>query len=298
MCDFVTLELLIACAMSPKVVRLAALRIISNDGLQGLVRLCQTMGVVPEPAKAERILEQCDKHGIHILAFGEKGYPKALAEIDDAPLVLYYKGELNALEQPAVAIVGTRNACDETMTTGATFAAKFAENGISNVSGLALGSDTAGHEGSLSVRGGITVAVLANGLNQVYPALNKNLAARILDQGGALLSDYEPGVKPNPHQLIKRNRIQSGMSQATVILESPVKSGTMYTASYCQEQGRILAAWVGPSNPAIGDFAGNELLINAKGARCIKDLTDISSLSNEIKTKYAKAQGGIRDTLF
>jgi DNA processing protein len=176
-------------------------------------------------------------------------YPPLLEEIYDPPAVLYVRGTLPNPELPAVAVVGTRSpssaACRQALRLGR----EFARRGITVVSGLALGIDALAHRGCLE-GGGSTVAVLGSSVDEVYPASNRELARRILENGGSLVSEYPSGTKPRRWFFPQRNRIISGLARGTVIVEAPASSGALYTGQFALEQGRdLFVASSGVSSP-------------------------------------------------
>lgn len=167
-------------------------------------------------------------------------YPSWLRAIPDRPSVLYVRGKLPR-DRRCVACVGTRFPSVFGKLVARRLSNFLAARGWSIVSGLAHGVDTLCHEGALEV-GGHTVAVLANGLDTVYPQQNAALAERILASGGSLLSEQPPGTAALPRYLTRRNRLQSGMSAATVVMQTDIVGGTMHTARYTLLQGRLLVA--------------------------------------------------------
>lgn len=167
-------------------------------------------------------------------------YPSWLLAISDRPPVLYVRGKLPP-DRRCVACVGTRVPSIFGQLVARRLAGFLAARGWSIISGLARGVDTICHEAALEA-GGHTVAVLANGLDSVYPRQNAALADRILDSGGALLSEQPPGTPALPRHLTRRNRIQSGMSAATIVMQTDIVGGTMHTARYALLQGRLLVA--------------------------------------------------------
>lgn len=205
------------------------------------------------------------------LSFNDPRYPHLLKEIPDAPKTLFCVGSLPAPDMLAVAIVGTR----KTTTQGKLFAKKLsyelASRGIIVVSGLAIGIDTAAHEGVVEARG-TTIAVLANGLDTIYPSQNKNLADKIVALGGALLSEYPLHTPSYPNQFLARNRIVSGLCVATIVIEAPERSGTLATARFALEQGREVFVVPGPADHP--NYAGSHRLIR-DGARLITSADDI-----------------------
>jgi len=206
----------------------------------------------------------------------DAAYPYWLRFIPDRPPDLYVRGRL-PVDRRCVACVGTRQPSSFGQGAARGISKFLAQRGWSIISGLALGVDTLCHEAALEV-GGHTVAVLANGLDSVHPRQNTELAKRILSRGGALLSEQIPGTPALPKHLTRRNRIQSGMSVATIVMQTDFVGGTMHTARYTLLQGRLLAAAV-PSGAhalvpksrgllALTQRTGTDLarLLEAKGA--------------------------------
>jgi len=179
-----------------------------------------------------------EKHGVQLLSlFGEE-YPPLLKAIPDPPPVLYVKGVLGEALR-CVACVGTRSPSLFGRTVSQRLTRVLAENGWTVVSGLAIGVDAISHQAALDA-GGRTVAVLANGLDSVYPSENQALARRILDQGGALVSEQPFGARASARCLVQRDRIQSGMSLAVFAMQTDIKGGTMHTVRFALQQGRTV----------------------------------------------------------
>lgn len=197
--------------------------------------------------------------------------PTALRNIPKSPKDLFVKGALGEEPETAIAIVGTRRATAEGREAARRFGREFAERGIVVVSGLAEGVDAAAHEGCLEA-GGRTIAVLAGGLDTIYPARHANLASRILENGGALVSEYPTGTSPQAHRFLERNRIVSGLSLAVLIVEAPERSGALNTASHAAEQGREVFVLPGPARHP--NYAGSHRLIR-DGARLVASTEDL-----------------------
>jgi DNA processing protein len=226
------------------------------------------------------ILETCRSQNIGIRVLGEAGYPPLLAEIPDPPPLLYVKGAgIDLLNQTCVAVVGSRAAVEFSLRKAGELGGIFSAPPYVHVSGLALGCDCAGHAGALR-QSGRTLAVLAGGLDMVHPAGNKDLAEAILAAGGCLLSENPPGTRATGKSLIARNRIQSGLSRATIIVQTSVRSGTMSTARFCLQQKRILACVVarGMEAEASDLFGGNALLLSEHKALPVDSPDDIKRL--------------------
>lgn len=199
--------------------------------------------------EAQRDLEALKRHGIDYVAYGDRKYPPLLRELTDPPVVLFYRGVLPNPEQPLAAVVGTRRPSGAGAAGAYEFGRDLALSGVSVISGLAKGIDAQAHRGNLA-GGGKTIAVLGNGLDRVYPASNRTLGRRIVESGGALISEYPPGSLPQKWHFPARNRIISVLARATVIIEAPEKSGALITAQFALDQGRDLwVASVGLSSP-------------------------------------------------
>ncbi|KKU14904.1 DNA protecting protein DprA [Candidatus Wolfebacteria bacterium RIFCSPLOWO2_01_FULL_45_19] len=216
----------------------------------------------------------------------------SLKEIPNPPKNFYVEGILPDFSRPWLAIVGTRKATSEGLRLAKNFAKELAQNNCVIVSGLALGIDSAAHQGALD-GGGQTVAVLANGLDNIYPAQNENLAKKILETGGAIVSEYPDGTPSLPHQFLERNRIISGLSIATVVIEAPQKSGALATAGFAASQGREVFVIPGPISHS--NYRGSHALIR-DGARLVTSpeevLEDLGLQTKELKNNATLPFGG------
>jgi DNA processing protein len=201
-------------------------------------------------------------------------FPSLLKEIPNPASKIYVLGELPddpPASGPKIAIVGTRKATSQGRAIAKEMAKKLSEQGVIIVSGLAMGVDTASHEGAVAA-GNKTIAVLACGLNTIYPRQNENLAKKILEFGGAIISEYPIGTPALPNQFLARNRIISGLSIATIIVEAPIDSGALVTARLAAEQGREVFVVPGPINHP--NYYGSHKLIR-DGARLVASVDDI-----------------------
>jgi len=207
------------------------------------------------------------------LTISESAYPSLLRDIAGPPQQLFYRGAEPAawLEKPRVAIVGSRAVSPYGTQVTAQLARELAERGIVIVSGLALGVDGIAHQACLDA-GGTTVAVLANGLDKIYPSTHTRLGERILQQGGTIMSEYPEGTPGHKSNFIARNRIVAGISHALLITEAAEKSGTLHTARFAMEQGRDVL--VVPGNITSPGSAGTNNLIKA-GAIPVTGVEDI-----------------------
>ncbi|HLN48724.1 MAG TPA: DNA-processing protein DprA [Steroidobacteraceae bacterium] len=190
------------------------------------------------PAAAERRWLQNERH--HLLPITDPRYPKLLRSLTDCPIALYVAGNIDALCDPQLAVVGSRNPTLQGRDTAFDFAHHLAERGLAITSGLAQGIDAAAHRGALAAQG-ITVAVLGNGIDVVYPRGNRNLS-EIIEQHGALISEFPLGAAPRCVNFPRRNRIIAGMSLGTLVVEAASRSGSSITARAANDCGREVFA--------------------------------------------------------
>ncbi|MFW6213562.1 MAG: DNA-processing protein DprA [Spirochaetota bacterium] len=222
--------------------------------------------------RAKRDQQVMLSRGITAISIYERRYPAALREIFDPPYLLYVRGRYPEEQAvPAVAIVGTREPSAPASRAARELGFELASAGFLVVSGLARGIDVAAHQGAL--RGGITGAVLASGVDAVYPVSHKSVAAQILDRGGFLMSEYAPGVPPVKYHFPARNRIISGLARGVVVIQAPTRSGALITADYALDQGRDLFVHRAGLDGAVG--AGSADLA-ADGAMIIEEASDIA----------------------
>lgn len=208
--------------------------------------------------------------GGRLVTQADPAYPPLLLEIPDPPPFLYVQGQLPAGGLPAVAVVGSRNATPYGLETTVRLCRDLAAAGVAVVSGLARGIDTAAHEGALQ-GGGLTLAVLGSGLGHIYPVENRPLAARIA-QKGAVISELPLAAGPDAHHFPRRNRIISGMSLGTVVVEATRRSGSLITARLALEQNREVFAVPGSVNSF--KSMGTHALIQ-EGAKLVTHVGDI-----------------------
>jgi DNA processing protein len=221
---------------------------------------------------AEAILDQLTRLGIAPLTLLDDGYPGNLRLVADPPPVLFTQGRLTPADSVAVALVGTRRATVYGRAVAEHLARGLVRAGVTLVSGLARGIDTVVHRAAVQA-GGRTIAVMGNGLDQVYPAENGGLANKIVDVGaGALVSEFPPGIPPDAVNFPRRNRIISGLSLVTVILEAGEPSGALITADFALEQGRDVLAV--PGNIFSPTCAGTNQLLK-QGATPVTSAEDI-----------------------
>jgi DNA processing protein len=219
--------------------------------------------------QAHAVRVSAASRGIRTVAWNEPAFPAALLTLPDLPPALWYRGQLGALTAPAVAIVGSRAASPVAIETATRIANDLASRGVTVVSGLARGVDSAAHRGALQT--GRTAAVLGSGFDRLYPAEHEPLAAQIAADG-IVVTEYPPATPPLPLFFPMRNRLISGLSRAVVVIEANEKSGSLITAACALEQGRDVMAV--PGNVLSGRNRGAHALIR-DGARIVECADDI-----------------------
>jgi DNA processing protein len=241
--------------------------------------------------KAKEIIEGNKKYGIGIISYYDNCFPQILREtLDDygrwtPPILLYYRGNIEALSKPGVAIVGTRNPTKDGMLAGEYLASELAQKGINVISGLALGCDTCAHQGALNA-GGTTTAFLAHGLDYIYPVENKVLSEKITRNGGLLLSEYAIGTRSNKSTFVERDRLQSGLGFATIVVQTTMNGGTMHAAnSTLKAQKPLYCVWFKDINTRQHEvFKGNDFLVRKGGVYLSKKI-QIETLVNKLNSK-------------
>lgn len=216
----------------------------------------------------------------NIVTIKDSSYPSLLKEIPNPPLLLFVRGDLKLLELPQIAIVGSRNPTPVGMEIAFAFAKDSVQSGLVVTSGFARGIDAASHNGAIDGNGK-TVAVMGTGINNIYPSQHKMLAQKILDSGGVLLSEFPLDAKGDAWHFPLRNRIISGLSLGTLVVEAALRSGSLITARLASEQGRDVFAIPGSiCNPLA---RGCHYLIS-QGAKLVESVDDVLeefNLSNE-----------------
>ena len=219
----------------------------------------------------DKHIEYMNKNKVDIISIQDKEYPYILKQIYDSPISLYIKGNKDILNNKSIGIVGCREVSDYGKKAAKYFSYNLAKQNINIVSGLAKGVDSYAHIGTLST-GGKTIAVVGNGLDTVYPVENSYLLSKILENGGAIISEYPLGTKPEKMNFPERNRIISGISKGIIVIEAREKSGTLITVDFALEQGRDVYVVPGNIN-SINSIGTNELI--KQGAKIVTTYKDI-----------------------
>lgn len=243
--------------------------------------LLETEGIGEETAKQilkseyrvglEKYENYMKENNIELIHLYDKDYPEKLNEIYDKPIVLYIKGDKTILNQFSLAVIGCREHTKYGEIVARDISSKIAQNKIITVSGLARGIDSIAHRETLKANGK-TIAVIGSGLDNIYPKENVELANEIIKNGGAIVSEYIIGTKPEKMNFPARNRIISGLSNGVVVIEAKKKSGTMITVDFALEQGKEVFAV--PGNILSQNSEGTNELIK-QGAKMVTNIQDI-----------------------
>ncbi|HSC75973.1 MAG TPA: DNA-processing protein DprA [Pseudomonadales bacterium] len=242
--------------------------------------------------QALRDVEKSCAAGAVMLSVEDKNYPVLLAQTHAAPTLLYVRGSIDSLHLPQLALVGSRNASASGLELAQEFATALAKHGLAITSGLALGIDGAAHRGAINA-GGKTIAVIATGIDEIYPRRHTKLAEEIIASGGAIVSEFAPASPPTAQNFPRRNRIISGLSLGTLVIEASVQSGSLITARYANEQGREVFALPGSVRSVF--HRGCHALIR-QGAKLVETTQDIvDELSGLLAFKQRECE--VLDTL-
>ncbi|MCE0556571.1 DNA-processing protein DprA [Motilimonas sp. E26] len=276
-------RLWLALQATPGLGNAKALKIVAHCGIEQLFQL-SILALQPfnlNPIQVNSILHPdwraidatiawASENKCAIICYGDETYPAILREIASPPLVLFAQGNLALLAQPQIAVIGSRNATYYGRDKATEFAQQLSQVGLVITSGLALGVDTCAHQGALQ-GSGETIAVLGSGLGNIYPKRNLGLAQKIKEQG-LLLSEFLPKTPPLAKNFPRRNRIISGLSLGTLVIEASIKSGSLITAKYALEQNREVFALPGSVDNV--QACGCHWLIK-QGAKLVTELADI-----------------------
>jgi len=253
------------------------------------IKQCQQLNS-PDWQKISLIINQAQQCGCEILTFDQACYPPLLKEIFDPPLVLFTKGNQRLLTKQQLAIVGSRGATFSALDFTKKIASQLAQQKIVITSGLALGIDAAAHSGALTFSES-TIAVVATGLDSVYPTRHRQLAKDILSQNGLIISEFLPGTVAKAGHFPRRNRLISGLSVGVLVVEAEIKSGSLITARCALEQNREVFAVPGSVNNPKSKGCHWLIKQGAKLIECSADIIDeldlstLSDISNEDNDK-------------
>jgi DNA processing protein len=235
----------------------------------------------------EKLLKICEKKGINITSYERKNYPKNLKPVYDAPVLLYYKGNLNPSDEYSIGIVGTRTPSEYGKQICEHFAEEFSKSSIPLMSGMAKGIDTICHKTACKY-GNINYAILGCGVDVIYPPENRKLYDEVVEHG-ALVSEFPPGTFPDKLNFPKRNRIISGISLGTIVVESAAKGGALITAGFAIDQGKEVFAVPGHLSSKQSDGTNN--LIKRGTAKLVMNAEDVlveleAKMKNFVKAKH------------
>lgn len=240
---------------------------------------------------ARKIIEASSQANIGYVGYYDCEFPDVLRKTVneegklDPPLLLWYRGDFSITQLPGFAVIGTREATPEGVAGGTYLAGEFAKRGFNIVSGLAIGCDTCGHKGALKV-GGKTTAILANGLdhNSIYPPENQDLAEEIVQNGGLLISEYRIGTPVNRYSLVARDRLQSGLSLATLVVQTGEHGGTMHAANATlQAKKPLYTIYFKNEDTRQHEKSLGNALLERQGATYIKGDDNIDEISDKVK---------------
>lgn len=254
---------------SPKAAYMASLTELEASGLPATI--CQSVFAQAGLKEAENEIGAAEKAGCQLLDFDSPAYPALLRQIEDPPLVLYVKGDIQALSGHCLAVVGSRHPSAYGLQVARRLARDLAERKMVIVSGLARGIDSAVHHGALEAKEGRTIAVQGRGMDGVYPAENRRLAEKIVESG-AVISEFPLGTGPTPENFPIRNRVISGLSLGVMVVEASEYSGSLITARLAAEHNREVFAVPGNITTA-QSFGPNHLI--KQGAKLVGEWMDV-----------------------
>lgn len=261
---------------------LKALKILNDHAIENFENFINKNQDLPE-----KIFKSCQKCDAKVIVVNDENYPELLKQIAQPPAMLFYKGTLPHYDDFCIAMVGSRNLTSYGKEAAQMIAEDLASRGVVVVSGAARGIDTASHQGAL--RRGRTVAVLGCGIDVVYPSENRKLFAEIIEKDGAIISEYPPGTSPYPAFFPARNRIISGLSHGTVVVEAGKKSGALITADLALNEGRDVFAVPGSIFSRMSDGPNNLIKQGAHPVASAEDIIDSFLHAPNIKA-YGKQE--------
>lgn len=265
----------IACGLTAPHIRRQVEEALQSARSKEQVRQVFEAASAPKRREAEEIFTRCKESGIRVLSRLSVNYPELLHSTSAPPSAIYVRGNgaSDLFSTAAIAMVGTRSASVSQCEAAKHFASELANHGVTVISGLALGIDGAAHRGVLqSAFPSRTIAVLAHGLDMVYPPSHTRLAESIVAAGGIVLSEYPPGVEARKHHFLERNRIIAGLSRGVVVFQAGERSGSLVTARFAADYGRDVFVVLGGSTD--GDNAGGCKLAD-EGAQVVASARDV-----------------------
>jgi len=259
----------------------------------GIVELKSTLPKLKVPlfeeieiahSNALNILENSSKENIEVTSYLEPKYSRNLLQTNDYPLIIYSKGDIKLLDtNPKIAVIGTRHPSEIGLRLGKRITEILVQHNHIIVSGLALGCDTIAHQTCID-NGGKTIAVMAGGLNEIYPKNNLKLSNDIIESGGLLISEYPIGISPRANFFVERNRIQSGISNGVCVVETDITGGTIRTVEFAEKQNRLIGCvnfndlyYIQHSN------SGNRQLIQTERTLPLGDIDQIMNFIVKLK---------------
>lgn len=246
--------------------------------------LAKTVTGFSDWSVVDRIIDQTEKSGASLISIEMDDYPDLLRQLPEAPLLLWAKGHVDALHTDAIAVVGTRNPTAYGRKMAEKLVPDLINAGFTITSGLAYGIDTEAHRVCVE-RGGTTIAVLGSGIDRIYPNSNIPLAHKIMDQGGVMVSEFPPGTKPDARNFPVRNRVVSGLSLGTLVVESDEEGGSMITAGVSLDQSREVFAVPHSLEQQRGQ--GGNRLIKSGQAKLVQQSADILAEINRYYSEHS-----------
>jgi DNA processing protein len=237
----------------------------------------------------DKLIEKLAQEKVKVITIDDKNYPKLLKQIYDPPFVIYYKGDLDAFNDFSLAVVGTRKFTAYGQQVTEKMVRELVTSGLTIVSGLAYGIDTLAHQATVD-SGGKTIAVLASGLDQqnIYPSQNRYLADKIQAHGGLIISEYPLGIMPLRHHFPQRNRLISGLSLGTLVIEAGEKSGAVITAMHALDQNRDVFAIPGNIYSQYSSGTNSLIKMGAKLISGSKDILESLDLADAVQYVESK----------
>lgn len=254
-----------------EIFRLAKNKLIAIEGIGPVV--ANAIQKFNDWDKVDKLLKQTEECGAKVITYRDEAYPALLREIYDPPILLWFKGDPAVLSTHGVAVVGTRRSTDYGLKKAEEFATALVQKGLTVVSGLAYGVDASAHKSTLAA-GGKTIAVLGSGVDNIYPGKHLDLAKNIWESGGTVISEFPPGTNPDAGNFPVRNRIVSGLTLGTLVIESGLEGGSMITARSALDQNREVFAI--PHSLDNQNGKGCNAIIKRGWGKLVQDIEDLT----------------------